>query len=69
MEVVKDSPAALAGIRTDDRIVSIDALPIEGVDALQRVLDATRIDRAVSMTVLRSAQRLELTVTPVEQTG
>ncbi|APR38597.1 S1C family serine protease [Paraburkholderia sp. SOS3] len=69
MEVVKSSPAALAGLRTDDRIVSIDALPVDGVDTLQRVLDASRIDRAVSMTVLRGAQRLELTVTPVEQTG
>ena len=47
----------------------IDALPVDGVDTLQRVLDASRIERAVSMTVVRGAQRLELTVTPVEQTG
>jgi S1-C subfamily serine protease len=69
MEVVKGSPAALAGIRTDDRIVAIDALPVDGVDTLQRMLDFSRIERAVGVTVLRGAQRLELTVTPVEQTG
>ncbi len=69
MEVVKDSPAAVAGIRNDDRIVAIDTLPVDGVDTLQRVLDASRIDRAVNIVVLRGAQRLELTVTPVEQAG
>ncbi|GAB2898584.1 trypsin-like peptidase domain-containing protein [Paraburkholderia jirisanensis] len=69
MEVVKGSPAALADIRTDDRIVAIDALPVDGVDTLQRMLDFSRIDRAIGVTVLRGARRLELTVTPVEQTG
>jgi len=69
MEVVKGSPAALADIRTDDRIVAIDALPVDGVDTLQRMLDFSRIDRAVGVTVLRGARRLELTVTPVEQNG
>jgi S1-C subfamily serine protease len=69
MEIVKASPAALGGLRTDDTIVAIDALPVDGVDSLQRVLDASRIDRPVSVTVLRGAQRLELTLTPVEQTS
>ena len=67
MEIVKASPAALGGLRTDDTIVAIDALPVDGVDSLQRVLDASRIDRPVDVTVLRGAQRLELTLTPVEQ--
>jgi S1-C subfamily serine protease len=69
MEVVKGSPAAVADIRTDDRIVAIDALPVDGVDTLQRMLDFSRIDRAIGVTVLRGARRLELTVTPVEQNG
>jgi S1-C subfamily serine protease len=67
MEIVKDSPAAQAGLRTDDRIVAIDELAVDGVDTLQRVLDASRIERPVNITVLRGAQRLELRVTPVEQ--
>jgi S1-C subfamily serine protease len=39
------------------------------VDSLQRALDASRIDKPVNVTVLRGAQRVELTVTPVEQAG
>jgi S1-C subfamily serine protease len=69
MEVVKGSPAALAGIRTDDRIVAIDELPVDGVDTLQRMLDFSRIDRAIGVTVLRGTQRLDLSATPVEQTA
>ncbi|MGF6571677.1 S1-C subfamily serine protease [Paraburkholderia sp. GAS333] len=69
MEIVKGSPAALAGVRTDDTIVAIDALPVQDVDSLQRTLDVSRIDKPVNVTVLRGAQRLELTLTPVEQTA
>jgi S1-C subfamily serine protease len=69
MEIVKGSPAALAGLRTDDTIVAIDTQPVQDVDSLQRALDASRIDKPVNVTVLRGAQRVELTVTPVEQAG
>ncbi|OXC78695.1 S1C family serine protease [Caballeronia sordidicola] len=69
MEVVKASPAALGGLRTDDRIVAIDTLAVDSVDSLQRSLDASRIDRTVKVTVLRGTQKLELEVTPVEQAG
>lgn len=69
MEIVRGSPAALGGLRTDDTIVAIDALAVQDVDGLQRTLDASRIDKPVNVTVLRGAQRLELTVTPVEQTS
>ncbi|WP_341317974.1 trypsin-like peptidase domain-containing protein [Paraburkholderia sp. IMGN_8] len=69
MEIVKGSPAALGGLRTDDTIVAIDALAVQDVDSLQRTLDSSRIDKPVDITVLRGAQRLELTLTPVEQTS
>ncbi|KAH0434971.1 PDZ domain-containing protein [Paraburkholderia fungorum] len=69
MEIVKGSPAALGGLRTDDTIVAIDTLTVQDVDSLQRTLDASRIDKPVNVTVLRGAQRLELTLTPVEQTS
>jgi S1-C subfamily serine protease len=67
MELVKDSPAALGGLRNDDRIVAIDGLTVDSVDALQRALDGSRIGRAVNITVLRGGQKLDLVVTPVEQ--
>jgi S1-C subfamily serine protease len=69
MEIVKGSPAALGGLRTDDTIVAVDGQVVEGVDALQRVLDGSRIGRSVSVTVLRGAQRVEVVVVPVEQSG
>ncbi|HEX7913241.1 MAG TPA: trypsin-like peptidase domain-containing protein [Paraburkholderia sp.] len=69
MEIVKESPAALGGLRADDTIIAIDALAVQDVDSLQRTLDASRIDKPVNVTVLRGAQRLELTLTPVEQAG
>jgi S1-C subfamily serine protease len=69
MEIVKGSPAALGGLRTDDTIVAIDAQAVHDVDSLQRTLDVSRIDKPVNVTVLRGAQRLELTLTPVEQAG
>jgi S1-C subfamily serine protease len=69
MEIVKGSPAALGGLRTDDTIIAIDTQTVQDVDSLQRTLDASRIDRPVKVTVLRGAQRLELTLTPVEQAG
>ncbi|TDN61862.1 trypsin-like peptidase domain-containing protein [Paraburkholderia sp. BL10I2N1] len=67
VEVGKGSPAALGGLRTDDIVVAIDAIAVDSVDGLQRTLDASRIDRAVSVTVLRGAQKLDLTLTPIEQ--
>ncbi|MFD1558664.1 S1C family serine protease [Paraburkholderia silviterrae] len=67
MEIVKGSPAALGGLRVDDTIVAIDGLAVDGIDALQRLLDASRIGRAVEFTVVRLTQKLNLQVTPVEQ--
>ncbi|PQV54258.1 S1C family serine protease [Paraburkholderia sp. BL21I4N1] len=69
MEIVKGSPASLGGLRTDDTVVAIDSLAVQDVDSLQRALDASRIDKPVNVTVLRGTQRLELKLTPVEQTS
>jgi S1-C subfamily serine protease len=66
MEVVKGSPAAVGGLRVDDTIVAIDGVAVDGIDALQRVLDVSRIDRAVEITVVRSTHKLVLRVTPIE---
>ena len=69
MEIVKGSPAALGGLRVDDTIVTIDGVPVDGIDTLQRLFDVSRIDRVVDIGVIRLTQRLNLRVTPVEQTG
>jgi S1-C subfamily serine protease len=69
MEISKGSPAALGGLRVDDTIVAIDGLPVDSIDALQRVLDVSRIDREVEITVIRLTHKLTLRVRPVEHTG
>ncbi|MBC8640877.1 trypsin-like peptidase domain-containing protein [Caballeronia sp. EK] len=69
MEIVKGSPAALGGLRTGDRIVAVDGIAVDSVDGLQRTLDASRIDKPVKIAVLRGTQKLDIDVTPVEQTG
>ncbi len=65
--MVKGSPAALGGLRIGDRIVAVDEASVDSVDALQRKLDASRINRVVRIAVLRGTQKIELDVTPVEQ--
>ncbi|SAK47839.1 S1C family serine protease [Caballeronia ptereochthonis] len=69
MEIVKDSPAALGGLRVGDRIVAVDGIAVDSVDGLQRTLDASRIDRPVKIAVLRGTQKVDVEVTPVEQAG
>jgi S1-C subfamily serine protease len=69
MEIVKESPAAVGGLRTDDTIVAVDGQIVEGVDALQRALDGSKIGREVKVDVLRGAQRVEVLVWPAEQVG
>ncbi|ACC72794.1 trypsin-like peptidase domain-containing protein [Paraburkholderia phymatum] len=67
IEIVKGSPAAVGGLRVDDTIVAVDGEVVEGVDALQRALDGSKIEREVVVSVLRGAKRVELVVLPAEQ--
>ena len=63
------SPAALAGLKADDLIVGIDGAPVRTVDDLQRMLDESRIGKLCVLRVLRvlrGAQALYLSVTPLE---
>ena len=57
------------GPLSGDRIVAVDEISVDSVDGLQRTLDASRIDKPVKITALRGAQKIDLMVTPVEQTG
>jgi S1-C subfamily serine protease len=60
------SPAATAGVRDGDIILSFAEQPVAGVDDLHRYLIDERIDVPTKITVLRSAQRRVLTVIPAE---
>ena len=60
------SPAANAGLREDDIIVSLDGDATARVETLHRLLTADRIGRAAELGVLRGVEFFPLTVTPRE---
>jgi S1-C subfamily serine protease len=65
--IEKHSPAAAAGLITQDIVVRLGRETVTGVDDLVRLLDGSRVDQAVDMTVLRFGKRVELTVQPIER--
>jgi S1-C subfamily serine protease len=62
-----DSPAAAAKLAPEDIIVRLGGETVAGVDDLVRLLDGTRVDRSVPLSVLRAGQIVELTVRPIER--
>jgi serine protease Do len=56
------SPAAEAGLKPGDRIVSIGGRPIAGVAILQSVVELAPIGEALTVAVDRGGQRLEVKV-------
>ena len=66
LSVEPASPAAEAGVRERDIIVSLDGQRVAGIDDLQRLLTDVRIGALTRLVVLRGAQKLEVAVTPLE---
>ncbi len=66
LSVEPASPAAEAGVRERDIIVSFDGQRVAGIDDLQRLLTDVRIGALTRLTVLRGAEKLEIAVTPGE---
>jgi S1-C subfamily serine protease len=65
-----ESPAAKAGLRTDDFIVGMDGVTIDSVDKLHQALDMNRILRDCVVKIIRGAMTPEvmyLTVRPTER--
>jgi len=63
---VPQSPAARAGMAVGDRMIAIDDKPIDGIDSLQRLLDASWIDRNCELKVLRRSSIIKMTLRPIE---
>src|SRR5262249_49077497 len=53
LSVEPNGPAAKAGLREGDLIVSFEGQPVEGVDVLHRFLDEKRIGQSAQLVVLR----------------
>ena len=66
LSVEPESPAAAAGLRERDILVSLDGTSLTGTDDLQRLLTDVRIGSRCELVVLRGAEKLALNVAPVE---
>jgi S1-C subfamily serine protease len=66
VDVVAGSPAALAGLRPEDLILSVDGRPIERVDDLQRLMVGEAIGQRVELELLRGGETLRLRIVPIE---
>jgi S1-C subfamily serine protease len=66
-EVLSDSPAGQAGLKVGDLLVRLDGEAVTGVDDLFRMLDERRIDKSVTVTVVRSAGLTDIAVRPIDR--
>jgi S1-C subfamily serine protease len=66
VEVVPGSPAANAGMRPEDLIVSVDEQPVSQVDDVLRLLVGDRIGKSLVIDLLREGRRVALRLVPVE---
>jgi S1-C subfamily serine protease len=66
LDVTAGGPVAHAGVQRGDVVVAFDGEAIAGVDDMHRWLTAERAGRAATLTLLRRAERLEISVTPGE---
>jgi regulator of sigma E protease len=65
--VSDDSPAARAGLRAGDRVIAVDGEPVSGKELGERIRASD--GRSLTLTVVRSGEELQLTVTPVRTEG
>jgi S1-C subfamily serine protease len=66
VQVVEDSPAADAGLRSEDLIVAVDGSPITSVDELHRLMVSDVIGRTLRLGVIREGRSVELQLVPAE---
>jgi S1-C subfamily serine protease len=69
VEVIDGSPAARAGLRSEDLIVAVDGMPVRGVDDLQRLMTGERIGVTVELTLVREGAERTTRLTPRELEG
>jgi serine protease Do len=66
-DVQPDSPAAVAGLKSQDVIVKFNGTPIHNHRQLSAVVSRTAIGTAVPLTVIRNGKEVKLTVTVKQQ--
>lgn len=63
LEVQPDSPAAVAGWQTGDRIIEVAGIPVESNETM-REQSRDFVDRPMSVVIDRGGERIETSVTP-----
>jgi S1-C subfamily serine protease len=66
LEVVPGGPAARAGIRPGDIILTAAGQPIAGAQALQRLMLADTIGSRLPITLVRNGALVDVIATPTE---
>lgn len=66
VSVIPNSPAAVAGARAGDIVLSLDGVPIPNPTALQRRMVEGAIGRRIEMTVWRNGALVDIVVLPEE---
>jgi serine protease Do len=61
-----DGPAAAAGVRPEDLIVSVDGSPVERMDDLLRLMGGDAVGIAVTLGVVRAGRPIEIALVPAE---
>lgn len=69
VEVVPASPAARAGLRAGDLVLSAGRSPVGDAQGLQRLMFAEAIGRPLPVTVYRNGALVDVIAEPVELTG
>jgi regulator of sigma E protease len=64
-EVMKDTPAAAAGLKAGDRIATIDGKKMGSFNDIPEAL-VTNLYTPVTLTVVRGDKTIELSITPIE---
>ena len=63
-EVMKDTPAAIAGLKKGDRIESVDGVAVEEFSDIPNLI-ATNLGEPVELVLTRKDDRITLTITPI----
>jgi serine protease Do len=67
--VEPEGPAAIAGVRPEDLIVSVGGAPVAGMDDLLRLIPGEAVGVPVQIGVVRAGRRLDLELVPAELAG
>ena len=66
VDVVAGSPAAVAGLRSEDLVVELGGAPVRDVGDLQRLMTEELIGSSVDVVVVRGGRQLTLRLVPEE---